>query len=144
MYEYQEKQISKIAKATAETLAQWGSAEEVPETDPAKIEACMINAVEKIAEFAEMCFEKRHPTAEAKTEAIKSFLIVVLDISHIWRIGYEDHKAELIEIIKDELAERRRDKIRDSFRDTWDDDPDPETADGYRQQDVIDLYRYER
>lgn len=142
MYEYQEKQISKIAKATAETLTQWVSAEEAPETDPAKIEACMINAVEKIADLTEKCFQDRHQTAEAKTEAIKNFLTVVLDISHIWRIGYEDHEAELIDIIEDELSERRRDKIRDSFYDPWDDDP--ETADGERQQDLIDMYRYER
>lgn len=97
MYEYQEKKIAEIAKSTAEILSQWVSIEEAPETDPAKIEACMINAVEKIAELTEMCFEKRHPTAEEKTEAIKNFLIVVLDISHIWRIGYEYHEQELIE-----------------------------------------------
>lgn len=143
MYEYQEKKIAEIAKSTAEFLFQWASIEEAPETDPAKIEACMINAVEKIAELTEMCFENRHPTAEEKTEAIKNFLIVILDISHIWRIGYEDHEQELIDIIKDELSERRRDKIRDSFCDPWDDDPDPETADGERQQDLIDAYRSE-
>lgn len=144
MYEYQEKKISKIAKATAEILGQWVSIEEAPETDPAKIEACMINAVEKIAELTNMCFQDRHPTAEQKTEAIKNFLIVVLDISHIWRIGYEDHEAELIDIIKDELDERRRNTIRDSFRDTWDDDTSPEAIDGQRQQDLIDSYRFER
>lgn len=144
MYEYQEKQISKIAKATSEILSQYVSPEEAPETDATKIESCMINAVEKIAELTEMCFRDRHPAPEAKTEAIKNFLIVVLDISHIWRIGYQDHEAELIEIVKDELSERRRDAILDSFCDTWDDDPDPEIADGYRQQDMIDMYRRER
>lgn len=143
MYEYQEKKISKIAKATAEILSQYVDPQETPETDPAKIEACMIDAVEKIAELTEMCFQDHHPTAEQKAEAIKNFLIVVLDISHIWRIGYEDHEAELIEIVLDELAERRRDKIRGEFYDPWDDDPDPETADGYRQQDMIDMYRNE-
>lgn len=144
MYEYQKKKIAEIAKSTAEYLGQWVSIEEAPETDPAKIEACMINAVENIAELTEMCFENRHPTAEEKTKAIKNFLSVVLNISHIWRCGYQDHEAELIDIIKDELSERRRDKIRGEFFDPWDDDPDPETADGERQQDLIDAYRRER
>lgn len=122
MYEYQEKQISKIAKATAEILSQYVRPEEAPEADPAKIETCMIDAVDK-------------------TEAIRRFLNIVLNISHVWPCGYYAHEAELIEIVKDELAERRRDAIRDSFRDTWDDDPDPEIVDGERQQD---MYRYER
>ena len=143
MYEYQEKKISKIAKATAEILSQYVDPQETPETDPAKIEACMIDAVEKIAELTEMCFEDRHPTAEAKTEAIRRFLSIVLNISHIWPCGYQDHEAELIEIVEDELSERHRDKIRGEFYDPWDDDPDPETADGYRQQDMIDMYRNE-
>lgn len=143
MYEYQEKKISKIAKLTAEILSQYVSPEETPETDPAKIEECMINAVDKIAELTEMCFENRYPTAEEKTRAIQRFLSVVLGISHIWRIGYEEHEEELIEIVCDELSERRRDKIRGEFYDPWDDDPDPETVDGYRQQDLIDAYRSE-
>lgn len=144
MYEYQEKQISKIAKATADILSKYVSPEENPETDPQKIETCMINAVENIAELMEICFESRHPTAEKKTKAIKDFLMVILSASHIWRCGYQEHESELIEIVRDELSERRRDKIRGEFYDPWDDDPDPETADGERQQDLIDMYRYER
>ena len=144
MYECQEKQISKIAKATAETLAHWVSPEEAPETNPAKIEACMIEAVDKIADLTEMCFRDRHPSPEAKTEAIRGLLRTLLDYYHIYPCGYHACEAELIEIVKDELSERRREAIRGSFCDTWDDDPDPETADGYRQQDLIDMYRRER
>lgn len=144
MYEYQEKQISKIAKATSEILSQYVRPEEAPEADPAKIESCMIDAIDKTAELTEMCFENRHPTAGEKTEAIRRFLNIVLNISHIWPCGYYAHEAELIEIVLDELSERRKDKIRNSFYDQWDDDPDPETADGERQQDLIDMYRRER
>lgn len=144
MYEYQEKKISKIAKATAEILSQYVRPEEAPETDPDKIEACMIDAIHKTADLAEMCFKDRHPSPEAKTQAIGRFFNIVLNISHIWQCGYYAHEAELIEIVDDELSERRRSAIRDSFRDMWDDDPDPETADGERQQDLIDMYRYER
>ena len=144
MYECQEHQISKIAKATAEVLAQCVRHEEAPEIDPTKIETCMINAVDKTAELTEMCFQDRHPTAEQKTEAIRRFLNIVLNISNIWPCGYYAHEAELIEIVKDELSERHRDKIRDSFRDTWNDDTSPESIDGERQQDLIDMYRFER
>lgn len=144
MYEYQEKKISKIAKATAEILSEYVRPDEAPETDPAKIKTCMIDAIDRTADLTEMCFEDRHPSPEAKTEAIRRFLNIVLNISHIWPCGYYAHEAELIEIVRDELSERRRDKIRNSFYDPWDDDPDPETADGERQQDLIDMYRYER
>lgn len=144
MYEYQEKQISKIAKATSEILSQYVRPEEAPEADPAKIESCMLDAIDKTAELTEMCFENRHPTAGEKTEAIRRFLNIVLNISHIWPCGYYAHESELIKIVLDELSERRRDKIRGEFYNPWDDDPDPETADGERQQDLIDMYRRER
>ncbi len=144
MYEYQKKKISKIAKATAEILSQYVRPEEAPETDPAKIESYMIDAIDRTAELTEMCFKNRHPTAEEKTEAIRRFLNIVLNISHIWPYGYYAHEAELIEIVQDELSERRRSAIRDSFRDTWDDDTSPEAIGGERQQDLIDMYRRER
>lgn len=144
MHEYQEKKIRKIAKATAEILFQYVRPEEAPETDPAKIKTCMIDAVDKTAELTEICFEKRQPTAEEKTEAIRRFLNIVLNISHIWPCGYYAHEAELIEIVNNELSERRREAIRDSFRDMWEDDTSPETIDGERQQDMIDAYRSER
>lgn len=144
MYEYQEKQISKIAKATSEILSQYVSPEETPETDATKIETCMINAVEKIAELTEMCFENRHPTAGEKTEAIRRFLNIVLNISHIWRCGYYDHEAELIEIVEDELSERRRDAIKGEFYDPLDDEPTPDQIVGEIQDDIISMYRRER
>lgn len=143
MYEYQEKKISKIAKATAEILSQYVDPQETPETDPAKIEACMIDAVEKIAELTEICFYDRRPAPEAKTQAIGRFLNIILNISHIWPCAYQDHEAELIEIVEDELSERHRDKIRGQFRDPWEDDASPEAIDGERQQDMIDMYRNE-
>lgn len=144
MYEYQEKQISKIAKATSETLSQYVRPEEAPEADPAKIESCMIDAIDKTAELTEMCFENRHPTAGEKTEAIRRFLNIVLNISHIWRCGYYDHEAELIEIVQDELSERRRDKIQGEFYDPWDDEPTPDQIAGEIQDDIISMYRRER
>lgn len=148
MYEYQEKKISKIAKTTAEILSQYvghyARPEEEPESDPVKIETCMIDAIYRTADLTEMCFENRRPAPEAKTQAIGRFLNIVLNISHIWQCGYYAHEAELIEIVEDELSERRRSAIRDSFRDTWDDEPDPETTYGECQQDLIDMYRRER
>lgn len=144
MYEYQEKQISKIAKSTSEILSQYVRPEEAPETDPAKIETCMIDAIDKTAELTEMCFENRHPTAGEKTEAIRRFLNIVLNISHIWPCGYYAHEAELIEIVQDELSERRRDKIRGEFYDPLDDEPTPDQIAGEIQDDIINMYRRER
>jgi hypothetical protein len=144
MYEYQKKQISKIAKLTAEYLSQHVDPQENPETDPTKIEACMISAVKNMAELFKISFGKRQPTTEEKTKAIKGFLTALLSMSHVWRCGYQDHEAELIEIVNDELSERRREAIRDSFRDIWEDDTSPETIDGERQQNLINAYRSER
>lgn len=144
MYEYQKKKISKIAKATAQILSQRVDPQEAPETNPTKIEVCMISAVENMGELISICFEKRHPTAEEKTKAIKGFLTAILSMSHIWRCGYQDHEAELIEIIQDELSERRRHKIRDEFYDPWDDEPTPDQIAGEIQDDIISMYRRER
>lgn len=144
MYEYQEKQISKIAKLTAEYLSQHVDPQDTPETDPAKIEACMISAVNNMTELLEISFGKRQPTAEEKTKAIRGFLTALLSMSHIWRCGYQDHEAELIEIVQDELSERRRDAIKGEFCDPWNDEPTPDQIAGEIQDDIIDMYRRER
>ena len=144
MYEYQEKQISKIAEAVSRNLSRFNDYIDAPETDPSKIEHAIRTALEITAEAVEPFFNARHMSKTEEYSTIQRVIVACLIRFNVWETGFQDYYTELIEIVKDELAERRRDAIRDSFCDTWNDDPDPETADGYRQQDLIDMYRRER
>lgn len=144
MYEYQEKKISKIAKATAKILSQrFSNYLDAPELDTAKIEHAIITSIDITAEALEPIYNERHMKRDELNSMIERLMSVCMLKSNVWEIGWQDYQNELTEIVKEELSERRRSAIRDSFRDIWDDDTTPESIDGELQQDLIDMYRNE-